>query len=122
MVNFRKKKYFCKKGLVLGDPPPPGLVKDHTFTFFFGPFPYPFAISIFGDLYNLSLREGSKKKCKSMVFYQIGGGHPKPNSYCKIFFLLKLTICPQTYPIHKEIVISAVLVINSLCGDHFLIA
>ena len=38
------------------------------------------------------------------------------------FFHLKLTICPQTYPIQKEIVISAVLVINSLCGDHFLIA
>ena len=39
---------------------------------------------------NLIFREGSKKKCKSMVFYQIGGGHPKPNSYCKkLFFFLK---------------------------------
>ena len=26
---------------------------------------------------NLIFREGSKKKCKSMVFYQIGGGSPE---------------------------------------------
>ena len=70
-----------------------------------------------------ALREGSQKKCKSVVFDQTGGrGHPKPNSYWKNNFFQKLTICPQTYPIHKEIVVSAVLVINSLCGDHFLIA
>ena len=71
----------------------------------------------------MKLREGSQKKCKSVVFDQTGGGHPKLNSYCKNnFFFLKLTICPQTYPIHKEIVVSAILVINSLCGDQFLIA
>ena len=69
------------------------------------------------------LREGSQKKCTSMVFDQTEGGVTQNQILiAKIFFLLKLTICPQTYPIHKEIVISAVLVINSLCGDHFLIA
>ena len=57
-----------------------------------------------------------------MVFYQLGEGSPKLNPYWKIIFRLKFTVCPQTYPIHKEIVVSDVLVINSLYDDHFLIA
>ena len=58
-----------------------------------------------------------------MVFDQTEGGVTQNQTLiAKIIFFLKLTICPQTYPIHKEIVVSAVLVINSLCGDHFLIA
>ena len=36
-LNIKDFK-FCNKGLVLADPPP-SLVKDHTFTIFFGPFP-----------------------------------------------------------------------------------
>ena len=63
-----------------------------------------------------------KKNVKVWSLTKLGGGHPKPNPYCKNNFFLRLTICPQTYPIHKEIVVSAVLVINSLCGDHFLIS
>ena len=74
------------------------------------------------ELNTIVLGKGPKK-CKSMVFYQIGGGVTRNQILiAKIICSLKLTICPQTYPIHKEIVVSAVLVINSLCGDHFLIA
>ena len=51
-----------------------------------------------------------------------GGGHPKPNPYCKNNFFSKIDHLSSNIPIHKEIVVSAVLVINSLCGDHFLIA
>ena len=57
-----------------------------------------------------------------MVFDQTGGGHPKPNSYCKKNFFSKIDHLSLNIPIHKEIFISAVLVINSLCGDQFLIA
>ena len=59
-----------------------------------------------------------------MVFDQTRGGVTQnQNLIAKIiFFLLKLTICPQTYPIYKEIDVSAVLVINSPCGDYFFIA
>ena len=32
---------FCNKGMVRADPPPPVMVKDHKFTFIFGPFPNP---------------------------------------------------------------------------------
>ena len=58
-----------------------------------------------------------------MVFDQTGGGgHPKPNSYCKKKKISKIDHLSLNIPIHKEIFISAVLVINSLCGDQFLIA
>ena len=57
-----------------------------------------------------------------MVFYQLGGGSPKLNPYWKIIYSLKFTVCPQTYPIQKEIVVSDILVINFLCWCHFLIA
>ena len=58
-----------------------------------------------------------------MVFDQTGGGSPKTKLLLqKLFFFLKLTTCPQTYPIQKEIVVSDILVINFLCWCHFLIA
>ena len=39
---------------------------------------------------NLIFREGSKKNVKVWSFTKLGGGHPKPNSYCKkLFFFLK---------------------------------
>ena len=62
------------------------------------------------------------KKCKTVVFYQSGGGSAKTKPLFENIFFLKLNICPQTCPIHKEIVDLAVLVINFLCSDHFLIA
>ena len=72
---------------------------------------------------HIRLGKGPKKKCKSVVFDQTGGGSPKTKLLLqKLFFFLKLTTCPQTYPIQKEIVVSAILVVNSLCSDHFLIA
>ena len=58
-----------------------------------------------------------------MVFDQTGGGSPETKLLLqKNFFSSKIDHLSLNIPIHKEIFISAVLVINSLCGDQFLIA
>ena len=36
-IMFKKTMEFCNKGMVRADPPPPVMVKDHKFTFFFYP-------------------------------------------------------------------------------------
>ena len=38
------------------------------------------------------VREGSQKKYFFVVFDHTGGGQPKPNSYCKIYFLWNLLL------------------------------
>ena len=58
-----------------------------------------------------------------MVFDQTGGGVTRNQTLiAKIFFSSKIDHLSLNIPIHKEIFVSAVLVINSLCGDQFLIA
>ena len=58
-----------------------------------------------------------------MVFDQTGGGVTRNQTLiAKFFFFSKIDHLSLNIPIHKEIFISAVLVINSLCGDQFLIA
>ena len=53
---------------------------------------------------NLIFREGSKKNVKVWSFTKLGGGVTRNQILiAKIIFFLKFTICPQTYPIHKEI-------------------
>ena len=37
---------FCNKGMVWADPPPPVMVKDHTFTFFLWTLPLPTFIGL----------------------------------------------------------------------------
>ena len=57
-----------------------------------------------------------------MVFDQTGGGSPETKLLLQKIFFSKIDHLSLNIPIHKEIFISAVLVINSLCGDQFLIA
>ena len=42
--------------------------------------------TVISGLSEIQVREGSQKKCKSVVFDQTEGGHPKPNPFCKFFF------------------------------------
>ena len=58
-----------------------------------------------------------------MVFDQTGrGGVTRNQTLIAKFFFSKIDHLSLNIPIHKEIFVSAVLVINSLCGDQFLIA
>ena len=68
------------------------------------------------------LREGSQKNVKVWSLTKLGGGSPETKLLLQKNFFSKIDHLSLNIPIHKEIFISAVLVINSLCGDQFLIA
>ena len=69
------------------------------------------------------LREGSQKKnVKVWSLTKLGGGSPETKLLLQKKKFSKIDHLSLNIPIHKEIFISAVLVINSLCGDQFLIA
>ena len=57
-----------------------------------------------------------------MVFDQTGGGVTRNQTLIAKKKFSKIDHLSLNIPIHKEIFVSAVLVINSLCGDQFLIA
>ena len=58
-----------------------------------------------------------------MVFDQTGGrGTQNQTVIANKKKISKIDHLSLNIPIHKEIFVSAVLVINSLCGDQFLIA
>ena len=57
-----------------------------------------------------------------MVFDHTGGGVTRNQTLIAKKNFSKIDHLSLNIPIHKEIFVSAVLVINSLCGDQFLIA
>ena len=105
--KLTEKILFQKRGLVFYYPrwpPPPGLVKDHTFAAFFF-CTLPLGQCLLDIMYKGRVQ---KKKCsKSMVFYQTRGGvsegNKKPNPFFgKVFFqwACRIILGPPKHVLH----------------------
>ena len=95
-----------------------GLVKDHTFTFFwdpsliciFEPKLFFFSVSHNHVISNSKLGKGPKKNVKVWSLTKVGGGSPETKPLLQKLKSFILSVCPLSCPIRGEIIDSSVLV------------